>query len=112
LSFDEDCSDDEIGAGIRASLDASQSGVAHPRTWTGLLDPLLGLAGVKSWSTFARAALSVGIEEDGTAVSFIPSRNLGPDQGFDPDPSEALVVDSPSICQLGASAKRAIAASV
>jgi hypothetical protein len=112
LRFDEDCNDDEIGAGIRTTLNASQTGVAHPRTWTGLVDPLLGLAGVKSWSTLAKAARSVAIEEEGTAVLFIPTRNLGVEHGFEANPASALVVESPNISQLGAFARRAIAASV
>jgi hypothetical protein len=52
----------QLGKAVFDALDGSQENVLHPTCWKGLFDPVLRLAGVKSWSAFARSAKCVEIE--------------------------------------------------
>ena len=66
------------------ALNGSKEKVPHPKTWKGLFDPVLQLAGVKALNTFMKSAKCVEIEFDVDRVSFIPTKNLGVDEGFEP----------------------------
>jgi hypothetical protein len=46
----------ELDAKILEALANSREGVPHPTDWTGLGEPLLQAAGVKSWNSFAHSA--------------------------------------------------------
>jgi hypothetical protein len=71
-----------------------------------LIDPLLNLAQVKSWSAFAKQASRAAIESEGGRLSIVPSRNLGPDEGFRGLESEAVTLsDQASPGQLGAAVR-------
>ena len=48
----------------------------------GGFDPVLRLARVKSWNTFAKSAKSVQIELEADKVSLFLTRSLGPRDGF------------------------------
>ena len=102
IRLDEACSDLEFGTAVKAALDASSSDVPHPRSWAGLLDPLLKLAGVKSWSAFAKTASCVEIEEDGGKVSIIPTKNLGVRDGFQAERVRAATTHRDALAELGA----------
>lgn len=108
LKLNENCSDQEVGAAVCSALGGSRTDVAHPRSWTGLLGPLLTLAGVKSWTTFVKNAICAEIEETDGKVAVIPTKNLGVDQGFQADPSRAITVDGEALAELGASVRRAL----
>jgi len=73
-----------LGEMIFDVLDGSQENVPHPKQWKGGFDPVMQLAGVKSWSSFARSAKCVGIEFATNRVSFVPTKNLGARDGFEP----------------------------
>jgi Immunity protein Imm1 len=53
IKLDEECTDGDLGAAVQACLQGSRTGVPHPTSWGHLLDPLLVLAGEKSWGTLA-----------------------------------------------------------
>jgi hypothetical protein len=110
VKLDEGCSDGELGEAARAAMSASRTGVPHPQTWAGLLDPLLRLAGVKTWSTFAKSATCAEIEEEGAKVSVIPTRNLGAKEGFQPVPARAHIVDGHATDSIGACVRQALLA--
>ena len=74
----------DLGSAILDALDGSQENVPHPTVWKGLFDPILQLAHVKSWNAFAKSAKCVEIEFGTNRVSFLPTRNLGPKDGFEP----------------------------
>ncbi len=74
---------DKLGALIGQALEVSKSDVPHPTSWKGLFDPVLQLAGVKSWSTFVKSAKCVEVELDEDGIWLIPMRNLGANGGFD-----------------------------
>ena len=74
----------DIGRLILDSLNASQDNVPHPKSWTNIFDPVLQLAGIKSWNAFAKSAKCVEIESDGERIFVIPTKNKGADDGFDP----------------------------
>lgn len=77
----------EIGRSIRECLAASREDVPHPKSFTSLFDPVLDLSGVKSFGTFVKSAKCVEVEmRDGAAVTLIPTRNEGVDDGFAPLP--------------------------
>lgn len=105
---DLDVSDADLGQAILSTLRGSQAGVSHPRTWTGLLEPLLTLANVRSWGAFARRASCVEIEEDDSNVSVIPTQNLGANDGFQAEPARAVVIESRSTEELGAVVRRVV----
>lgn len=73
----------QIGAVVSQALEVSKTNVPHPTSWKGLFDPVLKLAGVKSWSTFVKSARCVEIELDADGIWLLPTRNLGADGGFD-----------------------------
>jgi hypothetical protein len=74
----------EIGRSIRECLAASREGIPHPKSFpTNLFDPVLDLAGVESYATFVQSTKCVEIEsEDDRTVTFVPTRNEGPEEGF------------------------------
>ncbi len=71
-----------VGQQVAQAIQASKQGVPHPTSWKGLFDPVLSLAGVKSWSTFAKSARCVGLEWETDCVSIVSTENLGADGGF------------------------------
>jgi len=71
-----------LGKQVAQALQASKEGVPHPVSWKGIFDPVLNLAGVKSWATFVKPARCVGIEWGADQVSFTSTENLGTDGGF------------------------------
>lgn len=73
----------QIGILIDQALEVSKVDVPHPTSWKGLFDPVLKLAGAKSWSTFVKSAKCVEVELDEDGIWLIPTRNLGADGGFD-----------------------------
>lgn len=75
---------EELGRRILEALNASKDQVPHPKSWKNLFDPVLHLAGVKSWSTFVKSAKCVEIEAINGVAKLIPTRNLGADDGFSP----------------------------
>ena len=85
--------------------------VPHPKSFTNLFDPVLDLAGVKSFGTFVKAAKCVEVEtNDDATVTLIPTRNEGVDNGFAPLASKmeaALDADE----DLGSAAVAALARS-
>ena len=73
-----------LGQYILDALKRSKQGVRDPGRRKDLTAPLLQLAGVKSYNTFARLAKNVGIRQEGDRILFIPTRNGGPGTGFVP----------------------------
>jgi hypothetical protein len=72
-----------LGQAMQECLLASREGVTHPSSWGGLLQPMLKLAGVKSYVAFARLSKCVTVlENDDRTVSLIPTRNGGSREGF------------------------------
>lgn len=79
ISENEDAA--TLGRKLAAALGGSRLDVPAP-SWKGLLTPLLTLSGVKSWTTFSKNASCVEVEEEGGRVALMPTRNLGPKEGF------------------------------
>lgn len=102
LAMSEDEEAGELGRNIVAALDGSCSGVPHPRDWKAVLSPLLALGGVKSWATFCKSAACVEVEEEGGRVALVPTRNLGSDDGFEPDLTNQLITTRDDPTRLGA----------
>jgi hypothetical protein len=74
----------QLGQYVIDALNGSKEQVPHPTMWKGLFGPVLQLAGVKALNTFIKSAKCVEIELNADYVSFIPTRNLGVDEGFEP----------------------------
>ncbi len=74
-----------IGDAVRKCLAASREGVPHPQVFANVFEPVLLLAGVKSFSTFMKSAKCVEAEaRDDASVTLIPMRNEGGEGGFTP----------------------------
>ncbi|SRR5712691_549403 len=74
--------DENTGAQILLALSNSRENIPHPPTWTGLVDPLLNTAGVKSFNSFMKGAKCVDVSHDQKGVTFTPTTNGGPRKGF------------------------------
>jgi hypothetical protein len=89
-----------LGEGVLEALDGSREGVPHPISWKGIFDPVLQLAGVKSWGTFAKMAKCVQIEFGTNRIALLPTKNLGAKDGFEPLPAK-LRSSSPVTADIG-----------
>lgn len=65
------------------------------------MSPLLALSGASSWAAFAKSAECVGISEEGGRVTVVPTRNLGPREGFKPS-ANLVFATLDDLTQLGA----------
>jgi hypothetical protein len=74
----------KLGDAIFEVLGGSTENISHPTFWKGVFDPIIQMAGVKSWNAFSKSAKCVEIEFETNRVSFLPTRNLGPKDGFEP----------------------------
>ena len=80
---------EDLGRQILHAAAESFEGVAHPKKWQGIFEPMLRIAGFKSYRAFTQAARAVEIEFD-DAWTFTPLANLGPGKGFEPGMSKAI----------------------
>jgi hypothetical protein len=92
LSIEDSEQSSKKGNYIKEVLKSSEEGITHPNSWENLFEPILNLAGVKSWSTFAKSAISCSIELENDELQFIPNRNLGPREGYEPIHERTLIV--------------------
>jgi hypothetical protein len=74
----------KVGQAVLVALEGSKEGISHPTQWKGRFDPILQLAHVPSWNAFVETTKCVQIELESDEVSFIPTRNLGARDGFEP----------------------------
>jgi len=74
----------ELAEAIRGALETSGMIVPHPRNedWLRLFQPFLAAAGVRSLKAFMRDAASVTVRRDSGAIEIMPTRNMGPREGF------------------------------
>jgi hypothetical protein len=92
----------EIGALVKKCLSGSQSKVPHPAEFKTLFAEALTLAKVKSHKEFMRGALCVEIEQIGDNIRFVPTKNLGPDEGFSHDGNMVTIDLSADDSSIGA----------
>jgi hypothetical protein len=72
LPLDATC--ESLGNGIKTVINASLADVPFPTDWGPVFRPALDLAGVKSWSEFARNAQCVGVKGTESAIVILPWR--------------------------------------
>lgn len=70
------------GKYVKEVLRHSKEGVPHPTDWDSFLQDFLKEVGAKSWSKFAKTALSCSIELEGDRLAFLPYRNSGPKENY------------------------------
>jgi hypothetical protein len=82
--LDASSSAGEVGEAVAEALAGSQDGVPNPPVRGGPLpiQPLLDLAGVKSWSTFVKGTVLARVEQERRSITITPLRNLGARDGF------------------------------
>lgn len=73
---------DLIADSVRVVLNASRRGLPHTKIWTNLTAPLLKVAGVSSFNTFAKSTKCVSIRSDSGLITLTPTRNGGTKTGF------------------------------
>jgi hypothetical protein len=71
-----------LGRCVAEALEVSREDVAHPASFAHAFDPILDVAGVSSWDSFTEGVLCVGISVENGRMSFVPTKNLGAQQGF------------------------------
>jgi len=96
VRLSSDCGDAEMGSAVLSALEGSKLSVPHPTQWKGLLEPLLMAAGVKAWKTFVKSAVCVEVEQQNGQLEFIPTVNLGSDEGFQANKSKQSEVVLPA----------------
>ena len=80
--FDETEPPSIKGKYVREALRHSQEGIPHPTDWDSLDQVFLKEVGAKSWSKFAKTALSCTIDLEGDQLAFLPWRNSGPQDNY------------------------------
>jgi hypothetical protein len=85
-----------IGDAVIQVIHASKSPVPHPSNWDDLPNPMLDLAGVKSWRAFEKGAKCCSLEMENEELRLIPHRRLGPNRGFEPILNATVEVSSHS----------------
>jgi hypothetical protein len=88
LALKNDSSNRALGEAVLAALAGSESAIRHPAQdeWGKAFQPMLDLAGAKSWSAFANGAANVSISADDEWITISPWKNAGAKQGFVPIP--------------------------
>jgi hypothetical protein len=107
-ALDATVGDAELGRSIVAALDASRTDGAHPRSFSGLSAPILAVAGLTSWSVFAKGARLVIVERENGTVSIVPNVNLGA-KGFEPLSALRITLEACGESQLGQAVRVQIA---
>jgi hypothetical protein len=82
ITFDEAEPPSIKGKYVREVLGHSKEGVPHPTDWENRMQSFLKEVGAKSWSTFAKTALSCTIDLEGDQLTFLPYRNSGPQDNY------------------------------
>ena len=77
---------------LREVLRHSEEGVPHPTSWGHLAKPLLNLAGVTSWSNFAKSAVCCSVQLEGDQLQLVPSKNSGPRGGLRTNQDRKMVI--------------------
>jgi hypothetical protein len=72
----------KLGESVLKALAGSREDIPHPTSWKGSFDLVLKAAGVKSWKAFVKSAKRVEIKFSTNRVSFVPTKNCGPRDGF------------------------------
>lgn len=76
---------DDVGRLIKQCLIESREGVSHPESSDSIFNPILEMAGIKSWNTFSKLARCVGVETiDDQVVLFESTLNEGVGGGYSP----------------------------
>jgi hypothetical protein len=85
---------DCVGRAVIDALAASESGVPHPslEEMSRLFNPVLRVAEVSTWRTFAARAKCVQISSDGVRAILRPMTNRGKD-GFEPKETQPQVAE-------------------
>ncbi|MDH2353953.1 hypothetical protein QCM80_25310 [Bradyrhizobium sp. SSUT112] len=91
-----------LGEATLQALQLSKDGIPHPapEEWSKLFDPILNAARVRSWNTFVRSTKDVIVRFETNRVIYIPTRNLGPRDGFAPLP-ERERSSAPTVAETG-----------
>jgi hypothetical protein len=71
-----------IGEAIISALGRSRAGIPHPTDWKRITEPLLAAAGVKTYSTFAKAAQMVLVQLEDDRILLLPMNYGGSKEGF------------------------------
>ena len=99
-SMHVDAEAEEVAASLLAALEPSEVSAVRPTDWKSVFEPFLKAAGVRRFKAFMSTARSVNVDEQDGAFLVTPNRNLGPREGFEPIPSEALKLsDLPSVAR-------------
>lgn len=106
IGLDVHCEDEELGAAARQALASSRDGVPHPSNWSGVLQPLLAAAGVRSWNTFAKSASCIELEDRDGALFLFPTANLGATEGFERQDALKLECTMANDSTLGATIRK------
>jgi len=82
IIFDETEPPSTKGKYVREVLRHSQEGVPHPTDWDSFMQKFLKEVGAKSWTKFAKIAITCSIELERDQLAFLPYRNSGPKDNY------------------------------
>jgi hypothetical protein len=94
---------------ILDSFTKTKSGVPHPEDWSTFPHPLWTAAGVRSWASFVKGAVSCDVYREQGEIKIMPMRNTGRQGGFaEVKENEQVLVDNSSPEALGAAVRKAL----
>ena len=99
IQVESDAPSEDIVAAIREVLESSQRGVPHPKQneWGEISKKHLEGLGIKSLSALHKKASNCSIKKDGNVLTFCPTINAGPTEGykFIPEMNKSIAADAP-----------------
>lgn len=99
IEVESEAPSEDIAAAIREVLESSQRGVPHPKTneWGGISKKHLQGLGVKFLSVLHKKASYCSIKKDGNELTFYPTLNAGPIEGYKflPEMNKSIIADAP-----------------
>lgn len=106
----EPLDDHELGSAIDDALSSSRDGIPVPDPESPLpATPILEALGLDSYAAYMAGARAAQVERDGEIVRVVPTRNGGAREGFVEIREKERELRNPSVTELGAEVRKALA---
>ena len=99
---------EELGVMVRRALARTFPVVPHPTDFSNLADPVLKIAGVKSWSAFSKNSSTCSISTDNEHYEIVPYRKFGKRGGEVGIVEAKRILHNPSNEELGQAIQEAL----
>lgn len=90
----------ELGGAVLRGLDASTANAPWPKDFKKVTEPLLAAAQAKTWAAFAKRAVSLRVDREGSRYALLPS-NRTPKGSFEAAPDRFRNLEGIDAAALG-----------